>query len=47
MVKNPVRVTDLTLRDGDQSLLATRMRTEDMEAMAKEMNKVDFWSIEV
>ena len=47
MVKNPVRITDLTLRDGHQSLLATRMRTEDMEAIAKEMNKVGFWSIEV
>ena len=46
-VKNPVKITDLTFRDGHQSLLATRMRTEDMEAMAEEMDKVGFWSMEV
>ena len=45
--KNPVKITDLTLRDGHQSLLATRMRTADMEAIAEEMNKAGFWSMEV
>jgi pyruvate carboxylase subunit B len=44
---NPVKVCDLTFRDGHQSLLATRMRTEDMEALAEEMNKVGFWAMEV
>ena len=28
--KNPVKITDTTLRDGHQSIFATRMRTEDM-----------------
>ncbi len=44
---NPVKITDLTFRDGHQSLLATRMRTEDLEAIAPEMDKVGFWSMEV
>ena len=37
--KNPVKITDTTLRDGHQSSLATRMRTEDMEPIAEEMDK--------
>jgi pyruvate carboxylase subunit B len=45
--KNPLKITDLTLRDGHQSLFATRMRTADMESIAPEMNKVGFWSMEV
>jgi len=45
--KNPLKVTDLTLRDGHQSLFATRMRTADMEPIAPEMNKAGFWSMEV
>ncbi len=47
MTKNPVKITDVTLRDGHQSSLATRMRTEDMEAIAEEMNKAGFYSMEV
>lgn len=47
MGKNPLKVTDVTFRDGHQSLLATRMRTEDMEPIAEEMDKVGFWSAEV
>ena len=43
----PVKITDLTLRDGHQSLLATRGRTEDLVAIAAEMDKVGFWSMEV
>jgi len=45
--KNPVKITDLSFRDGHQSLLATRMRTEDLEAIAPEMDKIGFWSMEV
>ncbi len=44
---NPVKVVDLTFRDGHQSLFATRMRTADMEAIAPEMNKAGFWSMEM
>jgi len=45
--KNPVKITDLTFRDGHQSLLATRMRTEDMIPIAEEMDKAGFHSMEV
>ena len=45
--KNPLKITDLTLRDGHQSNYATRMRTEDMLPIAEEMNKAGFFSMEV
>jgi pyruvate carboxylase subunit B len=45
--KNPVKITDCTLRDGHQSIFATRMRTEDMVPIAPEMDKVGFYSMEV
>jgi pyruvate carboxylase subunit B len=47
MNKNPLKITDVTLRDGHQSLLATRMRTEDMLPIAAEMDKAGFYSLEV
>lgn len=42
-----VRITDVALRDGHQSLLATRMRTEDMLPVAQELDAVGYWSLEV
>jgi len=45
--RNPVKITDLTFRDGHQCLFATRVRTTDLEAIASEMNKAGFWSMEV
>ncbi|MBM3166743.1 MAG: pyruvate carboxylase subunit B [Chloroflexi bacterium] len=45
--KNPVKITDLTFRDGHQSLFATRGRTADLEPIAPDMNKAGFWSMEV
>ncbi|MFC1860173.1 pyruvate carboxylase subunit B [Chloroflexota bacterium] len=45
--KSSVKITDVTFRDGHQSSLATRMRTEDMEAIAEEMDKAGFYSMEV
>jgi len=45
--ENPVKICDITLRDGHQSLLATRMRTEDMEFLADELNKCGFYAMEV
>ena len=45
--KNPLKITDTTFRDGHQSSLATRMRTEDMEGIAPEMNHAGFYSMEV
>lgn len=44
---HPVKITDTTFRDAHQSNLATRMRTEDMEAIAADMDKVGFYSMEV
>ena len=41
-----VNVTELALRDAHQSLLATRMRTEDMLPICPKMDKVGFWSVE-
>ena len=42
-----VKITDTTLRDGHQSLLATRMRIEDMLPLCEDLNKVGFFSLEV
>ena len=44
---NPIRIQDNTFRDGHQSLLATRMRTEDMIPIAEKMDSVGFWAMEV
>ncbi len=44
--ENPVKVEDLTLRDGHQSLFATRGRTEDMIPVAEMMDEVGFWAVE-
>jgi pyruvate carboxylase subunit B len=46
-VKNPLKITDLTFRDGHQSLFATRVRTDDLAAIAPQMDEVGFWSMEV
>ncbi len=45
--QGPVRITDTTLRDGHQSTLATRMRTEDMLPICEKMDEVGFYSLEV
>jgi pyruvate carboxylase subunit B len=44
---DPLKIQDLTLRDGHQSLFATRGRTEDLVAIAEEMDKVGFFAMEV
>ncbi|MGD9596161.1 MAG: pyruvate carboxylase subunit B, partial [Wolinella sp.] len=41
-----VKITENSLRDGHQSLLATRMRTEDMVEAAKLLEQVGFHSVE-
>lgn len=43
----PVRITDTTLRDGHQSLWATRMRTEDMLPVVERLDRVGYHSLEV
>ncbi|MFC2009777.1 pyruvate/oxaloacetate carboxyltransferase [Chloroflexota bacterium] len=42
-----IKLTDTTLRDAHQSLIATRMRTKDILPIAAEMDKVGFYSMEV
>ena len=44
--ENPVKIQDLSLRDGHQSLFATRGRTEDMIPVAEMMDDVGFWAVE-
>ena len=44
--KKNIGITELVLRDGHQSLLATRLRYEDMEAILKEIDNAGFWSVE-
>ena len=47
MDKKPIKFTDTTLRDGHQSNLATRMRTEDMVPIAEELDQLGFHSVEI
>ncbi|MHC4662292.1 MAG: pyruvate carboxylase subunit B, partial [Planctomycetota bacterium] len=44
---NPLRITDTTFRDGHQSLLATRMRIEDILPFLREVDEIGFHSLEV
>jgi len=46
-VKNPIKIQDVSLRDGHQSIFATRGRTEDMIPVAKMMDDIGFYSIEM
>lgn len=43
----PLKIMDTTLRDGHQSLLATRMKTEDMIPIAERTDEVGYWATEV
>lgn len=47
METNPLKITELVLRDAHQSLLATRMRTEDMLPIAEKLDQVGFFSLEM
>jgi oxaloacetate decarboxylase (Na+ extruding) subunit alpha len=44
--KRPLGITELVLRDAHQSLLATRMRLDDMLPIAAKLDEVGFWSME-
>ncbi|TMO54161.1 sodium-extruding oxaloacetate decarboxylase subunit alpha [Pseudoalteromonas phenolica] len=41
-----LKLTELVLRDAHQSLLATRMRLEDMLPIAEKLDKAGYWSVE-
>jgi pyruvate carboxylase subunit B len=45
--KRKIEFTDVTCRDGIQSLLATRVRTEDLLPAVEKLDKAGFWSLEV
>ncbi len=42
-----IGITELILRDAHQSILATRMRTEDMEPILEKMDQVGYWAVEM
>jgi oxaloacetate decarboxylase alpha subunit len=44
--KKPLGITDVVLRDAHQSLVATRMRIDDMLPIAEKLDQVGFWSLE-
>ena len=46
IVKKPVGITETVLRDAHQSLIATRMTTEQMLPIAEKMDKIGYHSIE-
>jgi oxaloacetate decarboxylase (Na+ extruding) subunit alpha len=43
---NPVKITETVLRDGHQSLTATRMRTSDMLPVLEQLDEIGYFSIE-
>ncbi len=43
----PVKITDTTFRDGQQSLIATRMRIEEIMPIIDKMDSAGFYSMEV
>ncbi len=45
-MNNPLKITDVVLRDAHQSLFATRLRIEDMLPIAEKLDKVGYWSLE-
>jgi len=45
-VKKNLGITDVVLRDGHQSLFATRMRLADMLPIAPKLDQIGYWSVE-
>jgi oxaloacetate decarboxylase alpha subunit len=46
-MKKPLAITELVLRDSAQSLLATRVRIDDMLPVCEKIDKAGFWSVEL
>jgi len=44
--KKPLGITELVLRDAHQSLLATRLRIDDMLPIAEKLDQIGYWSME-
>src|SRR5262245_18352253 len=47
MIHVPLRLTEVSMRDGNQSLLATRMRVDDMLPICEKLDRIGYWSVEV
>lgn len=45
-VKKPVKIVETVLRDAHQSLIATRMPTEEMLPILGKMDKVGYYAVE-
>ena len=45
-MSKPLGITEVVLRDGHQSILATRLRLADMLPIAATLDEVGYWSIE-
>ncbi|PLY14648.1 MAG: oxaloacetate decarboxylase subunit alpha [Sedimenticola sp.] len=45
-MSNKIHITDVILRDAHQSLIATRMRTEDMLPICEKLDAIGYWSLE-
>jgi pyruvate carboxylase subunit B len=41
-----IHITELVLRDGHQSMIATRLRTDDMLPICSKLDAIGFWSLE-
>ncbi|MEN8260334.1 MAG: sodium-extruding oxaloacetate decarboxylase subunit alpha [Pseudomonadota bacterium] len=46
IMATPLSITEVVLRDAHQSLLATRLRVEDMLPICAKLDQVGFWSVE-
>ncbi|WP_339082120.1 sodium-extruding oxaloacetate decarboxylase subunit alpha [Pseudomonas sp. TMP9] len=46
VIKQALGITDVVLRDAHQSILATRVRLEDMLPIASKLDQVGFWAVE-
>jgi len=46
-LKKPLKITDTTLRDAHQSLLATRTTTKEMVPVCEKLDAIGFYSMEV
>ena len=46
VVKKPLKITETVLRDAHQSLIATRMTTEQMLPIVDKMDKVGYYAVE-
>jgi oxaloacetate decarboxylase alpha subunit len=45
-MSQPIKITDVVLRDGHQSLFATRMRIDDMLPIAAKLDDIGYWALE-